>query len=1077
VRAPRAPLLLPIACASAIAGCGGAGSTDVAAPAGASAASAKPASEAGVTLPRARVVMDAPAASTLVAERSGTRLYLESRARIAIHEDGRVSRARALLPRGQVKALELPARFGGRWLFTVVGGTGSQIFAADTWTSELTPMVSTPSVVDIEEPVVPGFDRLYVRIKSQNLLLPIDPTTGASVGPGSLPPATSYGGMVFVDGWRAVVDADLRGLVATFDAGATWRPLPPVDGLARIGEQGGDPALFTASGTWALRGDGRLVLAPSDESARATTPPRPDTEDAFRGKPLRAALEDGWPDGAGTAVVARRGTLARISLADGRVLSRDDDAFPEREATCHAIPLGRGIGFACGEPDAGTTIYQLVRGPAGEASIAMREDMRWDDARRVVPSGNGAAVISGSCAADVVSNEAFCVRAIDGSSREIRLRGATSAPRLVALADGRVAIVVAPTADLAGQLTLLDGDSAAHVPLAFKPRDDKSFGKARKAEEAKPKAAPAKDPKKPDVRDGLDPIVRGTWLDGMQEVEPNVIGGWIEGGGPVAGIRITLDGKVELGEVVEEDAVLVAGPFGLAFDAGGRAIETTDFGRTWTERDMAPVDMRVRDVPRACGPAGCALPNLLRVGWGEPAVKDDLSVAPEPTPAAVPVDKLASKPLSLTCDVVSGPHGGTRAAKPPPPKKAPAPARPPPRPPKSPSPAPPPPRPPPVPTVPVESPTPNGWQALRGEAAPALAPGESGFDGGQPFEQVAMRAYAWGTRSSWARTGKWLVRYDDRFDLLGLRSTRPTTTPWSNDISAAEAFGTGSFSYAVSWAASLESSGRLAVASGCVGRVCSLYLAEDDGAVVPLRDPESLGFARPIGPPVSLGRTTWFLSQSGIVPPPPGVASSDPIYLNRADGAVVTRVATLRRPGPPRFTPASPARLVRRARGEALGILTTTYAGPNDRRGKLVIVPVDLVTGALGEPIAIGRADLADREPRACGPADDGWLIELSWDRPVADVDLGFAPPPPPRAGAAPVKGAPAVVVTRPRVSGVEARVRVDATTLCVEAFAAATDAPLAIKTGATKGAPGIPMAVSHRGSGERWGLRCVARP
>ena len=49
-------------------------------------------------------------------------------------------------------------------------------------------------------------------------------------------------------------------------------------------------------------------------------------DDAFHDKPLRAALEDGWPDGAGTAVVARKGTLVRVSLADGRILSRDDDA-------------------------------------------------------------------------------------------------------------------------------------------------------------------------------------------------------------------------------------------------------------------------------------------------------------------------------------------------------------------------------------------------------------------------------------------------------------------------------------------------------------------------------------------------------------------------------------------------------------------------------------------------------------------------------------------------------------------------------------------------------------------------------
>jgi len=60
-------------------------------------------------------------------------------------------------------------------------------------------------------------------------------------------------------------------------------------------------------------------------------------------------------------------------------------------------------------------------------------------------------------------------------------------------------------------------------------------------------------------------------------------------------------------------------------------------------------------------------------------------------------------------------------------------------------------------------------------------------------------------------------------------------------------------------------------------------------------------------------------------------------------------------------------------------------------------VPIDPSSGAFGDPIALGRADLADRDARPCGPADDGWLLEVSWDRPPAIVDLGNARPPPAR--------------------------------------------------------------------------------
>ncbi len=1044
-----------------IAGCGGGGGE--AATPRPRAATGPGRDPGGVPLPRARMVLDAPPPATLVAERAGVRLHLDARARIAVHQDGRVERGRALLPRGQARAVELPARLGAGWAFTVVGASGSQVFRAASWTADLEPLASTASVLDVEEPVVAGFDRLYLRIKSQNLLAPVDARTGAPLPLGSLPQASAHGSMVFVDGWRAIVETDLRGLLATFDAGATWRPLPPVEGVQRLGAVEGDPAVFTASGVWVLRGDGRFSPLPA--AAPAPTGPaaaRAAEDGPFAGRPLRAALEDGWPDGAGTVVVARRGALARVALADGATTFLDEDAFPETEARCHALPLGRGIGFACGEPDRGTVVYQLVRGAAAEEAIAMREVMRFARARRVVSSGNGGLVVSGGCgdaAVDDEEGQLQCARAPSGATRELRLRGASSGARLAVLGDGRVVILVPPSAERQGQLTLLDGERATHVPMKFVDAPDASAA-AREAARVRSKRA-TRTNDEGDARAGLDPVVRGTWLDGLQEIEPGVVGGWIEAGGPVAGYRVTLDGRVELGEVVDEDAALVAGPYGLAFNGAGRAVETTDFGRTWTERDLLPIDVDARNVARACGPAGCALPGALRVGWGEPSVKDDLAVAPEPDPLPVAVDRLAQKPLLLGCEVVSGPHGGVRA----PVAKAPpkAPPRPPARPPPRPSPA--------DAEVTSEPATPNGWQPLRGMAPPVLAAGEIGFDAGQPFEQVSLRAYAWGTRAGWGRTGRWLARFDDRYDPLGVRSTRPTSTPWSIDTSAGEAFGVGSFAYATTWAASMDLGGHHAVVSGCTGRPCALYLAEDGGSLTPLRDPAMLGFARPTGPVAQVGRATWFLGAAA--QPGPG---GDGTFLHRAEGGVVTRLSPLRRPQPPRWSVPQPVRLARRARSEAVGVVSTMFAGPNDRRGRLVVLPLDPSTGAFGEPVDLGRADLADRQVRSCAVGDDGWLVELSWDRPPAVVELagGGAPNPGARAGKAAPRAAP-------RVAGVEARVRIDPGSFCVESLSATVDAPLAgggkVAPAREIGAGRLPLAVTHRGTGERWGLACTAKP
>lgn len=1014
-------------------------------------ATGRPAPRGGVPLPRARIVLDGPGATTLVAERGGARLHLDGRARIAVHADGRIERGRALLPRGQARAVELPARLGGGWAFAVVGSSGSQVFRAPGWTAELEPLVSTASVVDVEEPIVAGFDRLYVRIKSQNLLAPIDARTGASMPLGPLPVAGAHGNMVFADGWRAIVETDLRGLLATFDAGATWRALPPVPSVQRLAVVDGDPAVITAAGTWILRGDGHFTRDVAAPPAPPTAPSRAEPG-PFGGNPLRAAIEDGWPDGEGTAVVARHGALARVRLADGATLFLDDDAFAEAEARCHALPLGRGIGFACGEPDRGTIIHQLVRGAAGEGAIAMREVMRFAKARKVVPSGNGALVIGGRCSDDdedagTDEGAVHCVRTAAGTTRELRLRGSAAAARLVALGDGRVAILVPPSADRQGQLTLLDGERPVHVALRFEDAAGDGASPTTKA------GAGDEEPEA-DARAGLDPIVRGTWLEGLQEVEPGVLAGWIEAGGPVAGYRITLDGRVELGEVVEQDAALVAGPFGLAFDAGGRAMETTDFGRTWVEREIVAIDLDARDVARACGPAGCALPGALRVGWGEPASADDLAVAEEPTPLPVSVDRLAQRPLSLACAVVSGPHEGSAArpaataappAAPPRARRADraAPALP-------------------GPDAPEAPATPNGWQPLRGVAAPPLGDGEVGFDAGQPFEQVALRAYAWGTRAGWGRTGRWLARFDDRFDARGIRTTRPTSTPWATETAAGEAFGVGSYSYATTWAASMDLGGRHAVVSGCTGRPCALYLAEDGGALVPLRDAEGLGFARPIGPAAQVGRSTWFLGLAA-QPSPAG----DTTYLHRAEGGVVSRMAPLRRPGPPRWAAPQPVRLARRARSEQVGLVTTAFAGPNDRRGRLVVVPV-AADGTFGEPVDLGRTDLADRQVRRCTPGDDGWLLELSVDRPPALVDLG----------AAPGDGKARAV---PRVGSVEARVRLDPGSFCVESLAGTVDGPLPrAATAGDAGGPAatrVPLAVTHRTTGERWGVACNPKP
>jgi len=95
-----------------------------------------------------------------------------------------------------------------------------------------------------------------------------------------------------------------------------------------------------------------------------------------------------------SAIVARNGALARISLRDGSILAIAEDAYPEARASCHAVRLCAGIGFVCGEREAATVIYEH------NPPLGMRPIMRFDKPRFVSASGIGALVIRGRCDGD-----------------------------------------------------------------------------------------------------------------------------------------------------------------------------------------------------------------------------------------------------------------------------------------------------------------------------------------------------------------------------------------------------------------------------------------------------------------------------------------------------------------------------------------------------------------------------------------------------------------------------------------------------------------------------------------------------
>lgn len=372
--------------------------------------------------------------------------------RVVTTREGAIVAAEDRLPQAPQLTTALPDRLGGGFLFVL----GTTVWRADHWLDPAKPIFSSLQPI---QGIVPGLDRVYVR--AQNAYLAIDGKTGAVLDLGPWPASPFVSGFAAADGWRAAAVTDLRGVLATFDAGATWRPLDlPMearqvltsgDSLAVGGiENGKAEAWFEVrpDGTIArLAGapreaKGKMLQAPtvarplfpggypggyaggivvpapipvpSPTGFASGRPPAPlgapegtrdesvqDTCTRIFGKrPLAAAIEDGWPLTDGTAVVARDGALGRVRLSDGALTEVAQGAFPLKPSRCHPVSLTR--------PHAVGAFGFVCGEPRGTTAIyaydpvrgRLTELKRFDRPRVVTSSGNGAVAVRGPCAED-----------------------------------------------------------------------------------------------------------------------------------------------------------------------------------------------------------------------------------------------------------------------------------------------------------------------------------------------------------------------------------------------------------------------------------------------------------------------------------------------------------------------------------------------------------------------------------------------------------------------------------------------------------------------------------------------------
>ncbi len=949
----------------------------------------------------------------------GTRQIVARGMRLLDHADGSLERARDVFPgRGTPRSVALPERLGGGYLFAVEAAGGTDVWRAPSFTGALTPLARLSFEV---EQLVAGFDRLYVIERRTRDVAALDVESGRIIDAGPLPAAPGYASLAFANAWFGAVQVPFRGVMVSFDAGASWNPLPlSSPGLLTL--DAGELTVITGEGSVAIDQSGGVrphVPAPAATAASDTTPrahdgaPAPGPATAARPlnaervaygvlgrRPLVDAVLHGVAEAPGTALVAANGALARVRLSDGKLLESRERVYPGTSA-CHGVPLEAGHGFVCGEEGGGTAIYRL-------RAFALEPVLAFEDARVVSPSGNGALVVGGPCSGRAHAPGLYCVRTRSGQMRQIHWPGALGTERVVALLDGRIAVVEPPRPDAAGSLTLLaaHGPGRIRMPLSFAGSTRSTTALLRK----------------------------GLWMNGFVEDAAGALLGWVAAAGPFAGVRVHLDGRVEVAPAEHDmERALLAGPLGIVFGGTRLAAQTIDHGFTWREIEL-PSDWVSDDNARraelagreqGCSPLGCVFGAWLRVGWHARNASTALLTAPQPPKVGrvspgggrwqlrcAPTGELLRAQRATADDgEADGTAEYTSPLAPPAARRARAQA--------------------------AAAPRGRGWPGLFELAPPARAADEPAFHVGTEHKPVQVHGYVWGSRAtSWDRGGKWQVYVADPFMVQGAWSTLVTRSPWADATVAAQAFGadpTGSSS----WDAVLDPLARAGALTINSRGTLELFLLEDERGIVSVRDAGRHGFFSLAGV-VKLGQT-WYIGAE---------AGSQTFRILRVEAGRASVLAEyplyqLGRSG-------LRASVVRSSADNRLGVWV--------RGGGYYVFPVNTGNGSLGAPLEIPPAELA-RTPRACAADANGWVLktlpsETSRDLLEPHIDAGET-----------------------RLRNLEARLIVGAAGVCLDALAAQAERSnvVAKKVTLPPDRLSAPLIASERRvGGQRWGLRCA---
>jgi hypothetical protein len=462
--------------------------------------------------------------------------------------------------------------------------------------------------------------------------------------------------------------------------------------------------------------------------------------------------------------------------------------------------------------------------------------------------------------------------------------------RIVALADGRAVVLEPPRNRFKGTLALA-GRGFRGAPIAL------SLPKHRE-----------------DALSGL--LSQGFWLDSLEETADGKVRGFIAGAVSFVGVRVALDGKVELGEVEQSlDRSYLSGGYALSIGRAGGARETTDGGFTWSDVEL-PSEPELKPErtfgsSNGCTQIGCVFAGWLRVGWGS---GDQLAVAPAPesTRFASP----GGGRWSLECEA----DGRTSAAA--------------------------------LPVRPEnDERTVSPWNAFGEVLPPARASGDVGYDLGSEAELYLYRAYVFGPPGdAWARQARWQVRVRDPYRVDGgIWSTAPSPVPWARSEQAADVFGRSLTGPPSTFRLLADPLRHVALLVVTLRGAQDLFLLEEGRTIAKLSTAGSLGVV------------TGF-AMAGSRAYVGALAESRAFRVYRVEAGGLLLVAEL----PDITTRTDPPALAPALHGDALGLwVHSTHH---------FLYPFDPARGRVDAPIVV-RACTLSRMPTACSTSEDGYVV------------------------------------------------------------------------------------------------------